>query len=356
MGRARVRVCVCVCCSVSPSHTPQEETQDKDEWGKEEKPTAEEGAGEGEEEADAGSAAPAGRGGRGAPVPAPAAASLDDLLGLAPAPAPASGVDPLTVPVTKRVGVESPEAVARAWTALSLKPAGVLFEDAHIQVGVKRTFSGPEGKLALFIGNKSATTPYVAFKLRVPESAALRCTLSEVPSIVAPKSQARVELSVESLQPFLDAPALQLSFISEPGTGHAYALRVPAALHSFCEPIAMAGPDFKTRWGALAGAPREVTAMITPASGAGAVSIANANAALTLINMSAVDAGAPGATGASTYRTKTVAPNGQPISVGCLAMAIPDGNAGIFKVAVRTQHGDVSKSLVATLQAYLGGL
>ena len=41
---------------------------------------------------------------------------------------------------------------------------------------------------------------------------------------------------------------------------------------------------------------------------------------------------------------------GAPISVGCLVMAIPDEAGGVYKVAVRTQHPDVSKALMAVLQ------
>lgn len=252
--------------------------------------------------------------------------------------------------------MESAEAVAKAWAAVTCKPAGVLFEDAHVQIGVKKQFTGATGKIMLFIGNKSTTNTYVAFKLRVPDVPAVKVTVGEVPSSIAPKSQARIEISVEAVQPFVDAPALQMSFIGEPGTGHAYALRVPAALHNFCDAIALPGPDYKNRWGTLAGAPREVTAMITPASGAGAVTIPAAQAALAAINMSNIEAGAPGATGASTYRTTTLAPTGAPISVGCLAMVIPDAGAGVFKVAVRTQHGDVSRALMNALQASLGAL
>jgi phage-related baseplate assembly protein len=96
--------------------------------------------------------------------------------------------------------------------------------------------------------------------------------------------------------------------------------------------------------------------VLTPASGGGAVSMAAAGEALGKINMALIEAGAPGATGACTYRTHSLAPSGAFISVGCLAMVIPDAAAGVFKVAVRTQHGDVSKALMAVLQAQLEAL
>ncbi len=344
----------------------QEEKQDKDAWGVEDKSDAPAGDGEdgdgsaggagdgsrrgSKASADGGGAAAAAGGG------APAPAASDDLLGLGgdPAPAPAA-VDPLSVPVTKRVTVDSPDRVTALHAALLSKPSGVLYEDASVQIGVKHAYAGAAGTVTLFIGNRTAV-PLVALKVRVPESTAVRATVGDIPASVAPRAQVQVAIAVEALTPFTEAPALQVSFISEPGTGHAYALRLPVSVPHFCEGVAMPGADFRTRWGALAGAPREVTAIIKPSSGGGAVTVAAAAQGLEAARMSAVDAGAPGATGASTFRTKTLSPSGAPVSVGCLAMAIPSPGDGAFKVAVRTQHPDVSASVMAAIHRALSAM
>lgn len=360
----------------------REGAEDKDVWGTAGEKHADDG-GDGEGEADdasggGGSARGSRAGSLSAPEPSPAAlspgAASDDLLGLgsilgapapAPAPAPVSsssgGVDPLSVPVTTRIGISDPAATGRLLAALLLKPGGVLYEDDAVQIGVKKTLAAGEGRVGLFIGNKR-NAPLVGFKLRVPPSAGVKATVAPdsegvVPSSIAPRQQLQVPIAVEALQPFAEAPVLQVSFISAPGVGHAYALRLPIGVHSFCEPVAMPPADFKARWTALAGAPREVTAVIIPASGTGAVTMAAASDALGKLGFSAIDAGAPGATGASSFRTRATAPNGQFISVGCLAMAIPDaGGVGGFKVAVRTQHGDVSNALMAQVRAILEAL
>jgi len=272
------------------------------------------------------------------------------LLGMSSVPAPApAAVDPATVPVTTRVGIDAALAArVEGWLRAALvKPAGVVFEDAHVQIGVKSAYAGAEGRLTLFVGNKTAGALSL-FKLRVVPTAALKATTGDVPSTIAPKAQAQVSVTLEAMAPFTEPLALQVSFISTPGTGHVYPLSLPAGLHSFCEPAAMPADEFKQKWTALAGAPREVTAVITPASAA--VSRAAADAALALARFEPVAAGAPGATGASSYRTKSLSAAGAPISVGCLVMAIPDEAGGVYKVAVRTQHPDVSKALMAVLQ------
>ena len=155
-----------------------------------------------------------------------------------------------------------------------------------------------------------------------------------------------------TMQPFVEPLPLIISFITTPGTGHLYPLTLPVALHNFCEPVAMAGDDYKARWGALAGAPRELTAAITP--GSGASSSDKAKESLGKIHMAVLDvAGAPGAPGASSCRTLSVNASGATISVGCLAMIIAAGP--VYKVAVRTQHADVTKSLMASLTKLLEG-
>jgi AP-2 complex subunit alpha len=351
----------------------KEETQDKDVWSKPDRAEAKAdeedadggaGAGSAGRPSDAGddeavgasAGAASGHGhGRGAAASGGAGGEMD-LLGVmdaAPAPAPAA-VDATTVPVTTRIGIDASRgAQVAAWfNALLVKPAGVLYEDAAVQLGCKSKFQGAEGRIAVFVGNKLGV-PLVGFKLRVPPVPGVKVEpVGDVATTVGPRAQVQVQLSLESMQPFVEPPALQVSFISEPGTGHAYQLRVPVAVSNFCEQVAMAGPDFKTRWGALAGAPREVTAII-PAATPAAVSMDAAAKALAAVNMAAIDAGAPGATGASSFRTHTLAANGQHISVGCLAMVIPDAAGGVFKVAVRTQHADVSKALMAVLQSLL---
>lgn len=347
---------------------------DKDVWGKEgsagDKKRGD-GSGEGEEDedggrrgskADADSVGAAGGAGAGAGSAAADAFGGDaggDLLGLSGAAAGGAGagagsVDPASVPVTRRVEIEASQAGAVAsWlNALVVKPGGVLYEDAHVQVGCKTSFAAPGGAITVFVGNKGAV-PLVAFKLRTAPSTAVKVDVGDAPTVIAPKAQVQVPLTLESLQPFTEAPRLMLSFISAPGVGHAYGLSVPVALHNFCEPIPMGADDYKGRWTALAGAPREVTAAIAPAAGSEAITMAAAASALAKINMSTVDAGAPGATGASSFRTASVNAAGARISVGCLAMVIPAPAAGVFKVAVRTQHEQVSKALMAVLQQQL---
>ncbi len=343
----------------------QEENQDKDAWGvheKVEKTEEDDDAGGNEGESgdvyDTESSANVPSANSAAPPRAPAG-GLDDLLGLAsPAPAPAPPAE--SVPVTRRITIDTgstPDQLQKWLNALYVKPSGVLFEDSFVQVGVKQKYSDGGGSITLFIGNKSASTPFVALRVRVPEKEGIKVTVpSDVSTTVPPKAQVQIALTVELFKPFSDPPALQLSFISEPGTGHAYLLSLPLSLSQFCEPSLMEGADFRTKWGQLAGPPRDVNGVIKPASGESVVSLETSKRALVFLNMADVAANAPGATGSSVMRTKSINAQGVQVSVPCFVMCIPDPNNAQFKVAIRTPVESLSKSLMTTLQTSLGAL
>jgi hypothetical protein len=75
----------------------------------------------------------------------------------------------------------------------------------------------------------------------------------EVPSVIGVGEAIKVPVTLECMQPFQDPPALQVSFLSVPGTGHAYPLRLPVAVASFVEDVAMGPSDFEGRWMMLTG-------------------------------------------------------------------------------------------------------
>jgi len=234
------------------------------------------------------------------------------------------------------------------------KTSGVLYEDAYLQVGCKKAIVGAEGVLTLFLGNRTPSTALVGIKLRIPEVPHLAFALGEVPTSIAPGKQAKVEISVSARSPFTDAPALQLSFISSPGVGHAYLLALPLSPSNFMDGSALAPADFKARWGALAAPPKAVTAQFTPKSGASVVTLEFAQNVLAAhLKLAPVEVMPSAASGAGVFKTTTLGPSGAPLNVGALVMVIPDAANGVFKCAVRTTLEAVSKALLTTLQTLL---
>ena len=129
----------------------------------------------------------------------------------------------------------------------------------------------------------------------------------------------------------------------------------PLSPTSFTTPAPLPPADFKTRWGALAGAPREVTALITPKNANDAPPTREAaQAALsTAARLECMDITPTAATGAGVFRTVTLGPEGKPLSVGVLCMCIPDAASGGYKCAVLTQVEAVRKAVIAEIQTEL---
>ena len=293
-----------------------------------------------------------GGGGGGGPV---------DLLGLdfgggsappAPAPAPA---DALSAPVTRTISLDpaARAAMPAQLAAASARSSGVLYEDAFLQVGCKKAIAGAEGTLTLFLGNRSASTPLVAFKLRIPEHAGLEASVGEVPASIAPGAQARVTVTLAARAPFADPPMLQLSFISSPGVGHAYPIHLPLTPSNFMAPAPLPPDQFKQRWGALAAAPKALTAAFRAARAETCTLAWAAEALATHLKVAPVEVMPSATSGAGVFKTTTLGPSGAPLNVGVLVMVIPDAAGGVFKCAVRTTLESVTAAVMATLKTLL---
>lgn len=135
-------------------------------------------------------------------------------------------------------------------------PEGVLYEDAQMQVSIKSEYHGSQGRLALYLLNK---TPYTMSNvtLLVPATDGLTCTLpaSDMQTI-NPGAQIQRLVMVECMDVFMHAPDLFISFTtSETHTLH---LKLPVVLTKFQEPITtMDGANFFKRWNQIGGPPRE---------------------------------------------------------------------------------------------------
>jgi hypothetical protein len=293
-------------------------------------------------------------------------AASQDLLGLdvlgsspppaaPPPPAPAAP-DALRVPVTRTISLDpsAKERMPLLLAAASARVSGALYEDAFIQVGVKKAIAGAEGTLTLFLGNRtSPAIPLVGLKLRIPEHAGVECVLGEVPTTILPGAQLKVSVTCTAKAPFVDPPQLQLSFISSPGTGHAYPLLLPLAPANFFAPAALPPEAFKKKWGDLNIPPKALTAAYRAKEGA-EVTLEAAGAALTgHLKLAQCEVMPTAASGAGVFKTTTLGPTGAPVAVGVLVMIIPDAAAGVFKCAVRTTLETVTKSIMGTLQTLL---
>ncbi|GMH55286.1 hypothetical protein TrRE_jg11905, partial [Triparma retinervis] len=259
------------------------------------------------ENGDGGSAAPPARmvGNHAAnrpPGPPPTEEPEPDLLGgfdepeiaaVVPPPAPAPGSSHKAA-----VGISEDQipAMRTSFAKLCGSPQGVLFQDPHVQVGVKSEYRGSQGRVQLFVGN-----------VRVSFSTGL--------------------------------------------ASHSYPLRLPVVATKFAEPLVVNKEAFMGRWTQLAGKEaQEIVATGIPGSPARMQSVVALLASLNLGRCPEVD-NAASASGCGTYKTGAKDGQGKNISVGMLVRI--EANGDKFRVTARTMHQTVSTGVKNVIVAAL---
>jgi len=302
----------------------------------------------------------AGQGGQGGqsanhPPPPPAAsAPVADLLGgfdqeeeiAVPAFQESVGqVTQIGIAESLKAGIQS------SFAKLCVAPQGVLFQNEHVQIGVKQEFRGSQGRVQLFIGNMG-TEAWRDVRLVVAEGAHMRMQITDEESgvlqgtgSVGVKQQSKVQVMAEAMAPFSDATAVTLSFRTD-SAEHKYPLTLPLVLTSFVEPVGgLTKESYMQRWGALAEKEAQEIVDANPAF--------NLDGLMTGLGFGRCE-GVDNAntwTGGGTYRTGAATPDGaSKISVGCLVRVEGNGQ-GKFRVTARTMHPLCSAALKSVVCA-----
>lgn len=271
----------------------------------------------------------------------------DDLLGSS------SGLTSTVVQVPE----EMRPRLAAAFKALVTSPAGVLFEDEALQIGMKHEYRGAQGRVGLFYGNKSGGE-LTGFQATLAPPPSLRVQVAqEVPGSVGAGQQARQQLQVEAMRPFdyAEAPVLTVSF-SLRGRGHAYELALPVMPTCFVEPVTLAAGDYMARWRSLEGQNRERQEVIqaqqlAPTFMWDAAFKQRVVEGLHLAVAPGVDATEGSLSVAGSFRTGATGPDGNKLSVGALLRIEYNGQVRAVRVTSRAVHGAVAGALVNTVKA-----
>ncbi|XP_048324290.2 AP-2 complex subunit alpha-1 isoform X1 [Ziziphus jujuba] len=175
--------------------------------------------------------------------------------------------DPNAVDATAIVPVdEQPNAVqpvgniAERFHALCLKDSGVLYEDPHIQIGIKAEWRLYHGRLVLFLGNKN-TSPLVSVQAIILPPSHLKMELSLVPETIPPRAQVQCPLEVVNLRPSRDVAVLDFSYKFGNNMVNVK-LRLPAVLNKFLHPITVSAEEFFPQWRSLSGPPLKLQEVV----------------------------------------------------------------------------------------------
>ncbi|GAA5812886.1 hypothetical protein MFLAVUS_006346 [Mucor flavus] len=145
------------------------------------------------------------------------------------------------------------------YNLLQYNKEGVLFEDSQMRVLVNSEYHGSQGRLALYLTNK---TQYIMSDVNVVITPVDGLTTNLAPldtpsNFLSAGSQVQRLITVECLDVFVNSPEVFVSYTVGPETQVLH-LKLPVVLTKFQEPITtMDGTNFFKRWNQIGGPPRE---------------------------------------------------------------------------------------------------
>lgn len=136
---------------------------------------------------------------------------------------------------------------------------GVLYEDSQMQVSLKSEYHGNQGRLAIYLTNK---TQYIMSDINVVVTPIDGLTNNLSPpadgsNFITAGAQVQRLITVECVDVFVNSPDLYVCYTVGPETQTLH-LKLPVVLTKFQEPITtMDGANFFKRWNQIGGPPRE---------------------------------------------------------------------------------------------------
>lgn len=133
---------------------------------------------------------------------------------------------------------------------LCLLNDAILFEDDMLQVGVKAEYSGLEGRLGVYFGNKG-NGPLQAFTVQYYTSSqdhALRLTASPINQNLEPDQQLIQRIRVVLLEPFAEPPWMRIQFLLPDNSPRRIQTRLPVVITKFMIGRELSQDEFFRIW------------------------------------------------------------------------------------------------------------
>ncbi|KAI9794333.1 MAG: hypothetical protein M1835_006635 [Candelina submexicana] len=144
------------------------------------------------------------------------------------------------------------------YNRLLVRPEGILYEDAQIQIGLRSEYRGQMGCVIMYFKNKSPSA-IGSFTTTVDNQSAdrLKIDVKNLPeSTIQPDAQTQQTIMFEARSVFTDAPTIRVSYLA--GALQAITLKLPVVIHKFMDAAELSADDFFKRWRQIGGAPREM--------------------------------------------------------------------------------------------------
>jgi len=237
------------------------------------------------------------------------------------------------------------------WQQLCILPQGRFYTSPDLVLELKHEYNAATGRITIMFINASRE-PIGDLRVHMPEVPVLQTQqFSEVPTTLAPGQQVPHMIQVQCMRPFLQ-PAKYLVEYTSGGQRQKLPLMLPAVMTKFVAPAPVQMQQFRQFFESLGGPPKEVVAI-------GKAKIPSdqwMNFLSKGLNMFVLPESSPAASfAAGTLNTATPDPSqpGKMMTVPVLVRLEYDAGRQLVRLAVRTQHGEVSSALAKIVETYL---
>jgi len=240
----------------------------------------------------------------------------------------------------------------------------LLYMDGALQIGIQQQYTGHQGKIMLFVANKSQTNSVTQLNVEIEETTFLAWAPNTSRSVkknstLQPGEQTKLMVQFMSMKPFVSPPELRLSYVGTNGTRYKYALRLPVVLTRFIAPAAgMNAQKYTGLWQTI---PDTKQAQAVCDAGS---PIASSMGPIKCLVKSGLRLGiVENVTnnqyvicGAGSFKTGSKDSNGKQLMVGCLLKLECNPSNNKYRVTVRAHHLDVAKAVKTIVINQLSGV
>ncbi|KAI9828016.1 MAG: hypothetical protein M1832_003543 [Thelocarpon impressellum] len=233
------------------------------------------------------------------------------------------------------------------YNRLLLRPEGVLYEDAQVQVGLRSEYRGQMGCLILYFTNKS-TSSIGSFTTTLDNrsSEELKIDTKNLPEpMIQPEAQTQQMIMFEARSVFPDAPTIRISYLA--GALQALTLQLPVVIHKFMDAADLSSEDFFKRWRQIGGAPREAQRVFGLSRKDRRMDVAFTRRTVEGFKwgiLDGVDPNAKNIVGASVMHTSDGG------KVGCLLRLEPNYETMMYRLTIRATDDSVPALLMKLME------
>ena len=243
----------------------------------------------------------------------------------------------------------------------------LLYMDGTMQVGIQQQYSGHQGKLMLFVTNKSNNQTITNLNVSIESTPFLKWNKNTSQNLIntnettlnANGSTTKTMIQCMAMKPFKSPPKLYLSYTLSNGTSFKYDLRLPIVCTRFMSPAnGMQSSKFMNLWSSIPDSKQSQSVCDAGCAISNCMQPIRAlvKGGLRMSLVEGVTTNQYVVAGAGSYKTGAKDANGKQLMVGCLMKLECNPKNNKYRITVRAHHVDVASAVQTILMNQLAGV